>query len=172
MALKPDRKFVDGTDISYFMTMTAQRGAAVVLGTTAGSGAAMDDPNAVVQLPTGASFGATFAGYGSGQQVMGVLLTDVVNVDLTKYHLNQHQDQVQIGGKVTLLRRGTCLTNMIVTGYNPTAGYQAIAMDNTGNMSGISYTGFGTMGNSWKSIGTWLSSKDADGYAKLEVNLV
>src|SRR5208283_1619393 len=134
MALKPDRKFVDGTDISYFMTMVAQRGAAVILGTAGGgSGVAMDDPNATVQLPTGTVFGLAANGIGSGNQVIGILLTDVVNVDLTKYHLNQHQDQVQIGGKVTLLRRGTCTTNMIATGFNPTAGQVAIAYDTTGN---------------------------------------
>src|SRR5208283_4759366 len=137
MALKPDRKFVDGTDISYFMTMVAQRGAAVILGTAGGgSGVAMDDPNATVQLPTGTGIGGTtYAAYGSGQNVLGVLLTDVVNVDLTKYHLNQHQDQVQIGGKVTLLRRGTCTTNMILG--SPTPGQVAIVVDSTGNMSGV-----------------------------------
>ena len=174
MALKPDRKFVDGTDVSYFMPTTAQRGIAVIFGSTAGSGVAMDDPSAVVQAPTGTVYGLLAGGIGSGCPIVGILLTDVVNVDLTKYHLNQHQDQVQIGGKVTLLRRGTCVTNMIATGFNPTAGQIALAYDTVGNMTGVTAATFATLAGygSWSKIGTWLSSKDTDGYAKLEVNLV
>ena len=173
MALKPDRKFVDGTDVSYFMPTTAQRGIAVIFGSTAGSGVAMDDPSAVVQAPTGGA-GLVVSACGSGNAVVGILLTDVVNVDLTKYHLNQHQDQVQIGGKVTLLRRGTCVTNMIATGFNPSAGQIAIAYDNVGNMTGVAPATLAALAGygAWTKIGTWLSSKDSDGYAKLEVNLV
>ena len=79
MALKPDRHEVV-TDISFFMNETAERGI-IVTHSTAGSGAAMDDSNALVAIPTTAS----------GSAPAGLLLNDVVNIDLTRQHLNQHQ---------------------------------------------------------------------------------
>jgi Arc/MetJ family transcription regulator len=41
----------------------------------------------------------------SGKVPVGLLLNDMVNIDLTRQHLNQHKDEVQKGGKVTLLKR-------------------------------------------------------------------
>ena len=52
-------------------------------------------------------------------------MNDVVNKDLTRTHLNQHKDEVQKGGKVTILRKGYVVTNA-VTG-TPTAGGAAYA---------------------------------------------
>ena len=101
MALKPDRHEVV-TDISFFMNETAERGI-IVTHSTAGSGAAMDDSNALVAIPTTAS----------GSAPAGLLLNDVVNIDLTRQHLNQHQDEVQKGGKVTLLKQGYVVTNKL-----------------------------------------------------------
>ena len=53
MALKADRHEAV-TDISFFMNETAERGT-VVVHSTAGSGSAMDDSNALVTIPTTAS---------------------------------------------------------------------------------------------------------------------
>jgi hypothetical protein len=111
MALKPDRIELL-TDVSFFMNTTAERGgvASVVTGA---SGVAMDDATAVV----------AYAAAASGSKPIGVLLNDVVNIDLTRQHINWHKDEVQLGGKVTLLRQGQVTTNK-VTG-SPAAGVDA-----------------------------------------------
>ena len=85
----------------------------------------------------------------------------MVNKDLTRTHLNQHKDEVQKGGKVTILRKGYVVTNVI--DGTPSAGDAAYAM-NYGTAGNISTSGT-------YQIGRFLSSKDEDGYAKVEVNL-
>ena len=91
MALKTDR-YEFQTDISYFMNEAAERGGMASL-STGGSGAAMDQG---VNL-------ATYASTGSGKVPLGILLNDMVNIDLTRQHLNQYKNEVQKGSKVTLL---------------------------------------------------------------------
>ncbi len=148
MALKSDRLELQ-TDISFFYNAgTATRGC-VVVHDTAGSGAAMDQGVNLVKKHT------------AGVPV-GVLLNDVVNKDLTRTHLNQHKDEVQKGGKVTVLRKGYVVTNDIDTTQNPVAGSGAYASG--GTAGAIAMTGT-------YQVGRWLSSKDEDGYAKVEVNL-
>ena len=148
MALKPDR-IEHLTDISFFMNTTAERGGVTSV-VTGGVGVSMDDADAVVEYAPGAS----------GSKPMGVLLNDVVNLDLTRQHINWHKDEVQVGGKVTLLRVGQVTTDLI-TG-NPSAGDPAYV--------GPSGTVSTTSTNAVK-IGTFLSGKDADGYAKVSVNI-
>ena len=101
MALKPDR-IETLTDVSFFMNTTGVRGG-VVSSVTSGSGVSMDDANGVV----------AYAAAASGALPIGVLLNDVVNYDLTRQHINWHKDEVQLGGKVTLLRVGQVTTNMV-----------------------------------------------------------
>jgi hypothetical protein len=151
MALKPHR-IESLTDISFFMNSTAERGgiASVVTG---GSGSALDDATAVVGYVSGVS----------GTKPMGILLNDVVNLDLTRQHINWHKDEVQVGGKVSLLRQGQVTTNYLVAGITPTAGSAAYV-----GASGL----IGTSSTNASQIGTFLSSKDADGYAKVSVNIV
>jgi hypothetical protein len=148
MALKPDRIELL-TDVSFFMNSTAERGGVACV-TTGGSGISMDDANAVV------AYAATV----SGSKPVGVLLNDVVNIDLTRQHINWHKDEVQLGGKVTLLRNGQVTTNK-VTG-SPAAGVDAYV-----GVSGL----IGTSSTNSVKIGQFLSAVDADGYAKVSVNL-
>src|SRR5688500_1708771 len=112
MSLRPDR-FEDVTDISYFMNVTATRGL-IVVHDSSGSGAALDDSSAYVAVPTGQAPSTT--------EPAGLLLNDVVNIDQTRQHLNWHQDEMQLGGKVTLLRRGWVVTDSIVNGQTPSGG--------------------------------------------------
>jgi hypothetical protein len=148
MALKSDRYELQ-TDISFFYNDgIATRGCAVVHDSTAGSGAAMDQGVNLVKKAT------------SGNPV-GILMNDVVNKDLTRTHLNQYKDEVQQGGKVTVLRKGYVVTNAI--DGSPVAGSGAYV---SGSVAGnISMVVSGTK------IGAFLSSKDEDGYCKVEVNL-
>lgn len=157
MALKADRYELQ-TDISFFYNDGAvSRGGVVVHDSTTASGAAMDQGVNLVKYKTAASTDVP----------VGILLNDVVNKDLTRTHLNQHKDEVQKGGKVTILRKGYVVTNLI-TG-TPNVGDVAYACDQTaGNVStgAPSAAASGALG-----IGRFMTDKDEDGYAKVEVNL-
>lgn len=149
MALKGDRYELD-TEISYFMNETAVRGVIVSV-STQGSGSAMDSASAL----------ATVAANPSGANPLGILLNDVVNIDQTRQHLNWHKDEVQQGGKVTILSKGFVVTDRI--SGTPTAGGTAY-LAASGLISTSQATGA-------PAVGRFLSTKDADGYAKVAVNL-
>ena len=154
MALKADR-YEESTDISFFYNEgTATRGGAVVLDAAVASGAAMDQGGNKVKYAT------------TGVPV-GILLNDVVNKDLTRTHLNQHKDEVQKGGKVTVLTRGWVVTNMIENSIDPAAGDIAyVSASEAGDLTNVAPGSSGSL-----AVGRWMSQKDADGYAKLYVNL-
>jgi hypothetical protein len=155
MALKPDRRVLDD-DISYFMDVVAERGTFCILD-TAGTGAAMDQAANLAKLTVG-----------SGDEnavVLGMLMCDMVDKDLTKTHLNHHKDEVQKGGKVTIMKKGWCLTNQIkadelagIAGGEP--AYAGI--------NGLLST---TQITDYPQVGIFRSADDGDGYVKVEVNL-
>ena len=149
MALKGDRNELD-TDISFFINETAEKGQFMSIN-TAGSGSAMDNSNAVV----------TVAAEASGAKFAGILLNDVVNIDQSRYHINWQKDEVQQGGKVTLLRKGWVVTDQI--SGTPTAGQDCYLADSCN----CSATQDGTA----PKIGQFLSTKNADGFAKVAVNV-
>ena len=164
MALKADR-YEESTDISHFYNEgTATRGGVVVLDAAAlagASGAALDQGENLVK----------YAQVDKDSVPVGILLNDVVNKDLTRTHLNQYKDEVQKGGKVTVLRKGYVVTDKV--SGTPTAGQWALASAN-GTVSGVSDIDLGNVapnsGENMK-VGKFLSVKDSDGYCKVEVNL-
>lgn len=157
MALKADR-YEESTDISYFYTAgTATRGGVACLDLLSASGAAMDQGDNTV----------SYQAAGDTDVPVGILLNDVVNKDLTRTHLNFYKDEVQQGGKVTILKRGWVVTSNVDGA--PAPGDTAYASDAVaGNISNVT-------GNAARSgqlpIGRFMSAKDADGYAKVYVNL-
>jgi hypothetical protein len=151
MALKPDRIELL-TDISFFMSTTGTRGGVVSISTAStGVGVSMDDADAVV----------AYASNPSGAYPVGVLLNDVVDLDLTRQHINWHKDEVQKGGKVTVLRNGQVTTNNI--DGSPAPG-QIAYVHSGGNLSATQLTGA-------VAVGQFLSAKDSDGYAKVSINV-
>jgi hypothetical protein len=152
MALKPDR-VESYTDVSFFMNTVGDRGGVVVYSGNGGVGSSMDDADAVVAYP---------AGTPSGTAPAGVLLNDVVNLDLTRQHINYSKDEVQKGGKVALLRRGSVVTNMVAAGQTPSAG-DAAYYDGDGN--------FTTLSTNSVKVGAFLSQVDSDGYVKVDINI-
>ena len=159
MALKADRH-EETTDISFFYNAgTATRGGVVCLADLGqASGAALDQGENLVAYTACATAGT--------DRPVGILLNDVVNKDLTRTHLNHHKDEVQKGGKVTVMTRGWVVTNNI-TG-TPVAGDVAYAGEVAGNIALAAGTAAAS-GN--YAIGRFMSRKDADGYAKVFVNL-
>jgi hypothetical protein len=152
MALKGNR-FEGITDIKHFMNEVAERGGVASL-STAGSGAAMDQSKNLV----------TYAAAPSGKVPVGILLNDMVNKDLTRLHINEHRNEVQKGGKVTLLKEGFIVTNMIYPGKTPAGGDPAYVA-NSGYLSNTADP------SQARWVGEFETSKDEDGYATVYVKL-
>lgn len=157
MALKGDRLIIQDS-IDYFSSGLMEKGYIAVFGITAntpsgGMGAGLDDADAFCYVPTGAS----------GTIPLGVVLQDVVNKDLTQTHLNFQKEEVQTGGKVTLLQKGWCFTNA-VTG-TPKAGDKAYLANN-----GVFSTTY-TNSTATPPVGVFKTRKDADGYISVYVDL-
>lgn len=157
MALKTDRSTLQ-TDISFFMNEAATRGGVVTL-STGGSGASMDNGSALV----------TYVAAPSGKVPFGLLVNDMVNIDLTRQHLNQHKDEVQKGGKVTLLTKGWVVTSNL-EGTDPNAGDIAY-LAHSGNLASSNIGGDSTIGGARLVVGRFLSDVDEDGYAKVYIDL-
>lgn len=158
MALKADR-YEESTDISFFYNEgTATRGGVVILADQGlASGAALDQGENLVKYDTAVATSVP----------VGILLNDVVNKDLTRTHLNQHKDEVQKGGKVTVMTRGWVVTNNIEG--SPKAGELAFASPFT---AGAVCNGTTFAAQSGElAIGRFMSRADGDGYAKVYVNL-
>ena len=171
MALKPDRN-VDAWDISKFWAPlggAATRGGIVVSTGNApsvGSGAALDQSVNQVHYR---------ALTPSGRQPIGMLMNDVVSVDLTRQILNPNKSEVQVGDKVTLMTKGWAVTNMIETarGTPNVIGAPAYL-----NMSGMisanpsgAYFASGILYTANPVIGRFHSKIDEDGYCKVYVDL-
>ena len=146
MALKGDRNELD-TDISHFINIAAEKGQLVCV-STQGSGAAMDNSLALATTSSGTNV------------PLAIILNDVVDIDQTRQHINWHKDEVQKGGKCTILTKGWVVTDQI-TG-TPTAGMVAYL-----NTAGT----VGAQAGDSVVVGRFLSTKDADGYAKVSINL-
>lgn len=152
MALKPDRHEFK-TNIRYFMNEVAERGGIATVSTSA-SGAALD---VSVHL-------ATYTGTSiSGAIPAGILLNDMVNIDQTRQHLNQHKDEVQQGNKVTLLEMGDVTTNWIRPDADIIAGHAAY-VGPSGYITNIQDTGA-------VQIGKFETERDIDGYAIVKINI-
>ena len=147
MALKGDRNVLE-TDISFFINVTAEKGQLLCV-STQGSGAAMDNSSSLATTASGTNV------------PLGIVLNDVVNIDQTRQHINWHKDEVQQGGKVTILTKGTVVTDQCTDPV--TAGM--VAYLNTGGTVGAQAHGESL------AVGRFLSTKDADGYAKVAINL-
>lgn len=155
MALKADRHELQ-TDISFFYDAGAVTRGGVVCHGTAGSGAAMDQGVNLVEYVTTIT---------NAKVPVGILLNDVVNKDLTRTHLNHFKDEVQKGGKVTVLRKGWVVTSNI--SGTPAVGEVAFV----GDAGVIQNTAMDADGSGNLAVGRFLSTKDEDGYCKVEVNL-
>jgi hypothetical protein len=169
MALKPDRNITNGATLEFFMNHVQERGG-IVTHSTSGSGSAMDQSNSVV-VGTG--------DLASGTVPAGLLMNDVVNLDLTRQRINAHKDEVQLGGKVTVLRHGTVTTNAIAAANEPAAGSGAYYASET--LLGVTSMWVLTtvngdenptnLGHDLLRVGQFLSSKDEDGYVKVDINI-
>lgn len=162
MALKPDRDPLTW-DISRFWgdirgitTSTKdERGGIAVATGTVGSGAALDQTSHQAQYVSDPS--------GRGLPV-GMLMNDVVNIDLTRQLLNPNKSEHQLGDKVTLMRKGWAVTNLLA------GGGPAITAEATAYLAGSGYI-TPDSGSGRPVIGKFMSNVDEDGYTKVFVDL-
>lgn len=151
MPLKADRIHIDSR-IDHFMNHTADRGGIVAV-KTAGSGIAMDQASQEVEYPTDPS----------GVEPVGVLMSDVKNLDLTRQRINEHKEEVQQGGKVTIWTKCQVTTDYLASGITVSAGDKAY-LDKEGRISNDD-------ANGGVRVGSFDSVKNEDGFAKVSVNL-
>lgn len=151
MGLKADRREVDSV-IDYFMNQTADRGGLACISTSA-SGAAMDNSVQLAHYPTNPS----------GQKPLGILMSDVKNLDLTRQDINGYREEVQAGGKVTIWTKGTVVTDYIASGVT-VAGGDVAYVGAEGRFTNVS-TGYNAI------VGRFDTAKDEEGFAKVTVNL-
>lgn len=163
MALKGDR-YELFVDISCFGNSVMTRGG-VATYAGIGSGGAMDQSQAYIQ----------YSANSSGQIPAGLLLNDMVSIDLTRQHINYYQDQIIIGGKLSLAKKGTWVTSNLTQGPSPIAYGDLAVLTSSGNIMNLpasyEYTPSWNKSQNPK-IGKFLSSADEDGYAKVQVDIL
>lgn len=153
MSLKADRRIVHDTFDYFCNDTTASRGSVVSV-STVGSGAGMDQ-SAMVCTVRGSSSGAT---------PIGILMNDVVNYDLTRQKLNSYKDEVQSGSKVTITMKGELVTDKVAA-VTITAGDSAY-LSSSGVLTNVN----GGAANTPR-VGTFMTKRDEDGFARVNVNL-
>jgi len=156
MALKPDRDYAEVTDISqYWSEVAAQATKAeggIACVETQGSGVALDDTANVVRYSVSAS----------GAVPKGILLHPInPAMSATRDFKNYANLESRPGEKVTLLRKGWVVTNML---------------SGTPGVGGIAYVGPSgliktTQDSGAVAIGRFETTVDADGYAKVYVDI-
>jgi hypothetical protein len=140
--------------IDFYMDQVAEAGVVVSL-STAGSGFALDPPeNQVVA-----------AASPSGQTPIGVLLQPVEDIDYTTSARNWNKLVVAKGDKVPLLNNGWVVTDKIIG--TPVAGQRAV-LSSSGNIAAEAYN---AAPSQLPVIGKFLSSKDENGFAKVQIQL-
>ncbi len=152
--LKGDRVILE-TDITLTCQSVAERGL-ILCAKTDGSGVAMGDLAGQADLYASAS----------GHKVAGLLMCDVVNVDLTRYHLNFNKDEVPVGNRVWLLRKGTVVTDK-VTG-TPTRGATAYLGANGVLTPTLHATG-GLVAS--PKVGEFKGGLDENNFVRVDINL-
>lgn len=154
MTLKADRQ-VDSVELGFFINEIADGGEVLSVSTT-GSGVALDPSTNV----------ATKAASSSGAVPIGLLLQEVVNLDLTRTPVNWHKDQANTGDKVTLMRKGWGVTNKL-TG---TITVGEAVLSSSGTLASKAVDGTHNEAQN-PTVGRFVSAKDEAGYAKVYIDL-
>jgi hypothetical protein len=154
--LKSDRIWDPmGDDLRWHVNTVAERGGILCV-STGGSGGYPGDKSAV----------AAYKVDPSGGKPVGLLVQDVVDYDTNRQHENWQKGGfvARKGSKALVSTKGSWTTNMIVPGVSPAAGDTAY-LGASGLITNVQATGA-------PKIGQFRTSKDADGYAAVRLNLL
>lgn len=157
MSLKPDFESTQW-ETRYYLDATSERGFIVSL-KTAGSGVAQDSSLNEVEVSAAPS----------GKSPVGVLMDDFVDIDTTRYHVNQHKREVQKGGKASIIRKGWVVTDAVYPSASATAGSFAV-LANSGYVMNAP-TGWNVTHVNFPHVGKFKTNKDTDGFVTLQVDL-
>lgn len=146
MALGPNRQQFE-TRIRYAMNQVAERGGIVCASTTAGEVQYAATPTGTSVLP------------------LGILLDDVEDLNYDRHPEYLQRNVVDVGSMVGIANRGEYQTNLI--SGTPTQG-QAAYLHQSGY---VSPTQLSDGVNPAPRVGTFLTAKDANGYATVYVDL-
>lgn len=158
--LKPDRVAnIESND--YFITTTGDAGRVAFQGTgTQAVGNGLDSTNNKIEYVNSIAI--------SGRKAVGIVMNPVVNIDLSRQQLNPYNEEKQVNSKVLVYAVGEVMTNCWGSGQLATS-VQVPATVYAGP-SGLLYTD-NFSGSGWPTVGKALTGKDADGYAKVRVDV-
>jgi len=157
MALRPDRDYAEVTDISQYWSTAAaqatQEEGGIACVETQGSGVALDDVTNVVRYSASAS----------GAVPKGILLHPVnPAMSATRDFKNFANMEIRPGEKCVLLRKGWLVTDMLTT-TSFSVGAPAYV--------GVSGLIAPTSGTGSSLIGRFETTVDADGFAKVYIDI-
>jgi hypothetical protein len=155
--LKPDRQPVVW-DIRHYMNETADQGSFPVQ-YTASSGADLDGADNVASIEANPS----------GYAPLGVLVDEVVDLDLTKYPVNWHKEQTNVGYKVSIIRKGLVATDQIDADFPAVAG--GIAVLRASGLIGSVDDLDNYVPSANPTIGRFETTEDEDGFAFVFVDV-
>ena len=164
MALKGDRRIVNDK-VDCFLNEAATEGV-IATYSTYGSGVAMDNTKQLV----------TIAADPSGQKVAGVLVGNVVSIDVTREFLNTQKNEVPVGSKVHLVTDGFLVTDDIEDG-TITAGGAAYVGHSGLFATAAAIAGYGALvtedanATVFPMVGRFVTTKDQGGFAKVEIDI-
>ena len=121
-------------------------------------GVAMDSTSNVV----------TLAANSSGAKPVGLLLTEFVDLDLTRQPVNWHKNQSNIGEKASIMTKGWVTTDQIYG--TPTAGQWAV-LSSSGTITGVDQFDVSIDYTARPRVGTFRTSVDEAGFASVYIDL-
>ena len=154
MALKPDRK-VFAENIRWKSEAAVTAGAALTTGTQpsgAGVGQATNLAAPVARMYTGAP--------ATGTKFVGIAMDDVVNFDTAVTPRTSYPPTTRKVGEPFLVGESVEVWTNMITGTPALEGDAYLAADSTFGTTAVNGNGV---------VGKWKSTKDADGYALLQV---
>ena len=102
----------------------------------------------------------------SGHLPAGMILDDVVDFDLTTRPANLHKNEIEVSGLVSLALEGQFLVDTIPDGVSPAQFEDAFLV-----ASGLTSNVAAGVGELELKVGKWLTGKDADGFALLDLEM-
>lgn len=98
------------------------------------------------------------------RNVVGLLLNDVIDIDISKCHINFYRDEVMKGGKVNIATRGTFVVNTIDSSFKKAKPLCNIFVDyRTGKFTTRNHK------HTSEKVGRFIHN-DGD-FAKIEINI-
>jgi len=151
MAIKVEGGKLRDDSIRYTLAVACEPGVVLAYTGSGGSGVLEHDANQVVIPATNTS----------GVIPAGMLATNVLDLDLSRFSVNEQRNEVNVGSPVTLIKKGEVYTNRVIG--SPILGQKAYLGSGGYLTSGVA-TGVAP-------VGTFGGQKDSNGYIFVYLNI-